>query len=330
MKIGVLTSSRADYGIYLPLLNRLKIHESFELEVIAFGMHLQKNQGYTLNQIMQDQYKKVHQIGSMPVNDEVIDIAAGYGQMAKDFATFWAENSFDWVLALGDRWEMSAAVQASLPYEIKIAHIHGGETTLGAIDNIYRHQISLASRLHFTATEQFSQRVLELIGGNIGIHTVGSISLEDLFAVQLPLWSSVKEEFNIPFDEFILVTFHPESVSSEENNSYVKIVQDVLLSLIEDHNILITKANSDALGSLYNNMFLHLELKEPDKIRLVDALGKWNYFSALKNSKILVGNSSSGIIEAASFCKWVINVGDRQKGRLRSSNTIDVQFWFKW
>ena len=209
MKIGVLTSSRADYGIYLPLLNRLKIHESFDLEVIAFGMHLQKNQGYTLNQIMQDQYKKVHQIGSMPVNDEVIDIAAGYGQMAKDFATFWAENSFDWVLALGDRWEMSAAVQASLPYEIKIAHIHGGETTLGAIDNIYRHQISLASRLHFTATEQFSQRVLELIGGNIGIHTVGSISLEDLFAVQLPLWSSVKEEFNIPFDEFILVTFHP-------------------------------------------------------------------------------------------------------------------------
>ena len=326
MKIGVLTSSRADYGIYLPLLNKFKKEELFELEIIAFGMHLQEEQGLTIRQIDQDSYKKVHRVSSMPAKDDVKDIAYGYGQIIIDFAEFWSNNRFDWVLALGDRWEMSAAVQASIPYELKIAHIHGGETTLGAIDNIYRHQISLASKLHFTAAEEFSKRVCEVIGEDTGIYTVGSISLEEISEVQLPEWSEVRERFDISFDQFILVTFHPESVSSNENIKYAQIAYEVLLTLSDFHNILITKANSDALGSFYNKAFRQLELKRPEKVKLVDSLGKWNYFSALRNCEFVLGNSSSGIIEAASYGKWVINVGDRQKGRLRSDNIIDVSY----
>ena len=326
MKVGVLSSSRADYGIYLPLLNRIKESRLFELEVIAFGMHLQEEQGFTVLQIERDGYKKVHRVSSMPAKDEVKDIAKGYGQIVIDFAEFWSKNSFDWILALGDRWEMSAAVQASIPYEIRIAHIHGGETTLGALDNIYRHQISLASRLHFTAAEEFSMRVCELIGEDRGIHTVGSISLEELSTAKLPQWSTVQERFDIPFDEFILVTFHPESVSSAENYTFSKLAYESLLRLSNKHNILITKANSDALGSLYNEAFRQLESEKPTKVKLVDALGKWNYFSAMKQCHFVLGNSSSGIIEAASFGKRVINVGDRQKGRLRNENTIDVAF----
>jgi GDP/UDP-N,N'-diacetylbacillosamine 2-epimerase (hydrolysing) len=326
MKVGVLTSSRADYGIYLPLLNRIKESRLFELEIIAFGMHLQEEQGFTIRQINQDGYNKVHRVSSMPVKDEVKDIAKGYGQVIIDFAEFWSENTFDWILALGDRWEMSAAVQASIPYEIKIAHIHGGETTLGALDNIYRHQISLASRLHFTAAQEFSKRVSELVGNDQGVYPVGSISLEELSNAELPLWSTVQERFEIPFDEFILVTFHPESVSSKENITFAEIAYETLLTLTNHHNILITKANSDALGSLYNGAFRQLESEKPTKVKLVDALGKWNYFSALNQCDLVLGNSSSGIIEAASFGKWVINVGARQKGRLRNANTIDVPF----
>lgn len=326
MKLGVLTSSRADYGIYLPLLEKLKHDNRFNLELIAFGMHLQKAQGYTYEDILNDNHSQVYAVGTMPEEDSVSHIARGYGQMVMDFSIFWAQNSFDCVLALGDRWEMSAAVQASIPFEIPIAHIHGGETTLGAIDNIYRHQITLASSLHFTATEEFSKRVSEIIGHGKGVYTVGSISLENLETSPLPSWESVQKDFDIAFDDFILVTFHPESVGAKRNQDLANTAFRVLESLALEQNVLITKANSDAMGSLFNEAFCDLENQYPARIKVVSALGKWRYFSAMKQSKFILGNSSSGIIEAASFGKWVVNVGDRQKGRLRNENVIDVPF----
>ena len=326
MKIGVLTSSRADYGIYLPLLDKLKYDKRFQLEIIVFGMHLQKSQGYTIDQIIKDSFEVIHKVGEMPESDGVIDISKGYGNMIVAFAEFWSKNKYDVVLALGDRWEMSAAVQASIPFEVKIGHIHGGETTLGATDNIYRHQITLASTFHFTAAEAFSERVISIMGSDKNVHTVGSISLEDIEQVQLPNWNSVKEEFNIPFDDFILVTFHPESVGSSMNKHYTSVISDVLEVLIKKHNVLVTKANSDAMGSLFNDSFQQLQEEYPKKIKLVSVLGKLNYFKSMENCEFMIGNTSSGIIEAASFGKYVVNVGDRQKGRLRNDNIHDVQF----
>lgn len=326
MKIGVLTSSRADYGIYLPLLNKLKFDQRFQLEIIAFGMHLQKSQGNTVDQITQEGYQVIHKVGKMPESDGVVDISKGYGNMIVSFAEFWSKNKYDVVLALGDRWEMSAAVQASIPFEVKIGHIHGGETTLGANDNIYRHQITLASTFHFTAAAVFSERVISILGSDKNVHTVGSISLEDINQLQLPSWDSVKEEFDIPFDDFILVTFHPESVGASMNKHYASVISDVLEILAKEHNVLVTKANSDALGSLFNDCFKQLQEEYPQKLKLVSALGKLNYFKAMEKCDFMLGNTSSGIIEAASFGKYVVNVGNRQKGRLRNENVKDVQF----
>ena len=326
MKIGVLTSSRADYGIYLPLLNKLKFDQRFQLEIIAFGMHLQKSQGNTVDQITQEGYQVIHKVGKMPESDGVVDISKGYGNMIVSFAEFWSKNKYDVVLALGDRWEMSAAVQASIPFEVKIGHIHGGETTLGATDNIYRHQITLASTFHFTAAAVFSERVISILSSDKNVHTVGSISLEDINQLQLPSWDSVKEKFDIPFDDFILVTFHPESVGASMNQHYANVISDVLVILVKEHNVLVTKANSDAMGSLFNDCFQQLQEEYPQKLKLVSALGKLNYFKALEKCGFMLGNTSSGIIEAASFGKYVVNVGDRQKGRLRNENVIDVQF----
>lgn len=326
MKIGVLTSSRADYGIYLPLLDKLKFNQRFQLEIIAFGMHLQKIQGNTVDQITKDSFEVIHKVGEMPERDNVVDISTGYGNMIVSFAEFWSENKYDVVLALGDRWEMSAAVQASIPFEVKIAHIHGGETTLGATDNIYRHQITLASTYHFTAAEAFSERVISILGSNKNVHTVGSISLENINKLNLPSWDSVKERFDIPFDDFILVTFHPESMGASMNKHYAGVISNVLKTLVKEHNILITKANSDAMGSLFNDRFQQLQVKYSRKTKLVSALGKLNYFKAMDKCDFMLGNTSSGIIEAASFGKYVVNVGDRQKGRLRNDNIHDVQF----
>lgn len=328
MKIGVLTSSRADYGIYLPLLEKMKADKRFQLEIIAFGMHLQNGQGNTINEITRGGYRVIHKVGVMPDKDSIVDIAKGYGSLVINFADFWSKNNFDIVLALGDRWEMSAAIQSSIPFELKIAHIHGGETTLGATDNIYRHQITLASAFHFTAAEVFSERVISILGSDKNVHTVGSISLEDIAKVQLPAWDSVKDRFDIPFDDFILVTFHPESIGVSNNKNNAKVIFKVLRSLSNDHNILITKANSDALGSILNDCFQRLQEMYPQKLKLISALGKLNYFKAMEQCAFMLGNTSSGIIEAASFGKWVINVGDRQKGRLRSDNVLDVPFQF--
>ena len=329
MKIGVLTSSRADYGIYLPLLDKLKLDQRFQLEIIAFGMHLQYSQGNTIDQIIKDGFDVIHKVGEMPEKDGVIDISKGYGNLIISFAEFWSKNKYDIVLALGDRWEMSAAVQASIPFEIKIGHIHGGETTLGATDNIYRHQITLASTYHFTAAEVFSERVSSILGSDKNVHTVGSISLEDIDKLQLPSWDSVKEGFDISFDDFILVTFHPESVGAFMNKHYASVISDVLKILVKEHNVLVTKANSDAMGSLFNDCFQQLHEEYPQKLKLVSALGKLNYFKAMEKCDFMLGNTSSGIIEAASFGKYVVNVGDRQKRRLRNDNVVDVQFDFK-
>jgi len=326
MKIGVLTSSRADYGIYFPLLEKLKVDKRIELEIIVFGMHLQADQGNTVNEIKADGYDVLLKVGAMPEKDSVPDISLGYGDLVVNFAKFWSEKKFDIVFALGDRWEMSAAVQASIPFELKIAHIHGGETTLGAIDNIYRHQITLASTYHFTAADVFSERVISILGSNKNVHTVGSISLEDIDKIQLPSWDFVKDRFDIPFDNFILVTFHPESVGTSNNKIYAEIVFDTLKTLTKKNNILVTMANSDAMGSLFNDGFQRLQEECPRKFKLVSALGKHNYFAAMKQSSFMLGNTSSGILEAASFRKWVINVGDRQKGRLRNDNVLDVSF----
>jgi GDP/UDP-N,N'-diacetylbacillosamine 2-epimerase (hydrolysing) len=326
MKIGVLTSSRADYGIYKPLLDKLKADSQVSIHLIAFGMHIQSSQGNTLSIVESDGYENLSIIGCMPENDAVYDIAKGYASIVSSFVDFWDSNSFDIVFALGDRWEMSAAVQASIPFQIRLAHIHGGETTLGAIDNLYRHQITLASKVHFTASQEFSNRVEEMVGSSENVFTTGSISIDDLANLSLPAWPSVQKKFQIPFEKFILVTIHPESVKVEMNQDFALISFEVLSEIAKTNNILITRANSDALGSLYNKQFERLQVLCPGKVRLVESLGKLNYFKAMQQCEFMLGNTSSGIIEGASFKKWVINIGERQKGRLRSKNTIDVSF----
>lgn len=326
MKIGVLTSSRADFGIYKPLLRKLVKDPRFSVEIIAFGMHLQSNQGNTIEMIISEGYKVVHRIGSMPTGDEINDIVIGYGELISDFSAFWNSNTYDLVFCLGDRWEMSAAVQSGIFFEVAFAHFCGGETTLGAIDNVFRHQISLASQFHFTTAKQFSQRVIEVVGTGDKVFSVGSISVENLSNETLPDWYAVKDKFNIPFDKFILVTIHPESVGASRNKLLAKCAFNVLESILKKYCLLITKSNSDAMGSLFNEAFQILERKNPTKVKVVSALGRENYFSAIKQSEFLIGNSSSGLVEAASFKKWVINIGDRQKGRFRNNNVIDSIF----
>lgn len=326
MRIGVLTSSRADYGIYLPLLLKLKADPFFELEIIAFGTHLSKFNGFTITEIEQNEYNTVHKISSLLSNDDEQSIATSYGLTTLKFADFWQSNKYDLVFCLGDRFEMSAAVQAGIPFGVKFAHIHGGEITLGAIDNVYRHQITLASTIHFTATDIFSRKVSDILGNTQNVYSVGSLSLDGIEEFH-PLRKSIFfEKLKIPIQEFALVTFHPETIDTNLNKAYATEMRLALSEIAVNLFIVITMPNADTVGSVYRSEIEKLKREFPNRFLCVENFGKVNYFNAMYYSKVLVGNTSSGIIEAASFGKFVINVGDRQKGRLQSNNIIDVKF----
>ena len=326
MKIGILTSSRADFGIYHSLINELNNDKNFITEIIVFGSHTQEHHDNTVNEIKSTFRNKILLVEGMPLNDTQFDISNGYGKLVLSFSNFWNRNKYDIVFALGDRFEMSAAVQASIPFEVKIAHIHGGETTIGSTDNIYRHQISLASKIHFTSNNDALLRLNNILDNKKYIYNVGSLSLDNLKSLILPEWNLIIEKFKIPNKPYVLITFHPETVGLARNIKYLKILEETLLELSDHIHLIITLANADSLGSLYRELVFKIKKIKPKKISIVYSFGKLNYFSAIKNAKFLLGNSSSGIIEAASFQKYAINVGDRQKGRTRSKNIIDVPF----
>lgn len=326
MKIGVLTSSRADFGIYLPLLSKLKSDQFFELEIISFGTHLSKSHGFTVTEIEKEGFSIIHKISNLISNDDEQSISTSYGITILKFADFWAQNKFDLVFCLGDRFEMSAAVQAAIPFGVKFAHLHGGETTLGAIDEIYRHQITLASKLHFTATEKFCQKVVTIKGDVTDVYNVGSLSIDSIEEFRPISKSIFYNKFNISEEDFALITFHPETVAKEKNEAFANEMRNALCQIASKLFLVISMPNADTMGSVYRNQLFHLIKDIPDRVLLIENFGKENYFNAMHYSKVIIGNSSSGIIEAASFGKYVINVGDRQKGRLSSKNIINAKF----
>ncbi len=328
IRIGILTSSRADYGIYLPLLKRFLEDNEISFELIVFGTHLSKFHGYTINNIIADGFKVSKTIDSLLISDSPNSIASSYSLTALKFSDFWShyQKEFDLIFALGDRFEMAAAVAASIPFGIKIAHLHGGETTLGAIDNIYRHSITLASSIHFVSAEPFVNRIIEIKGDSKNIYNIGSISLENLNNLKLLTTQEFYEKWNINLDiPTILITVHPETVEYKFNTQNSKEIATAIIELALKYQVLITMPNADTSGSIFRDKFKEIA-KNNNKIKLVENLGTQSYFSAMHFCKLLIGNTSSGIIEAASFGKFVLNIGERQMGRLASKNVVNIPF----
>lgn len=327
MKIGVLTSSRADFGIYLPLLKELKVNPFFELELIVFGTHLSRYHGYTIQQIIDEGFDPTYQIQQMMLTDEVNSVATSYALTSLKFAEFWEKHKFDCVLCLGDRFEMAAAVAAGIPYNIFFAHIHGGETTLGAIDNIYRHSITLASKWHFVAAEVFKERVKEITGTDENCIVTGSLSLINLHQMKLLSIEEFHAKWNIDLTKpSILITLHPETVAFDRNKKFASEAFKAFKTLSTDFQLIITMPNADTSGTVYRSAFEILKQYNPEKVFLIENFATQSYFSCMNHVGLLIGNSSSGIIESASFGRYIINVGDRQKGRLSSDNTCHIPF----
>lgn len=323
MKVGVLTSSRADYGIYQPLLRKLNKDPFFETEVIAFGTHLLERYGRTVDRIYEDGFIVTEISGTMSQGDLPDNIANSMAATMKAFGDLYSRNHYDLIFALGDRYEMFSAVAATAPFNIPVAHIHGGETTLGAIDNAFRHSITSFSKYHFTSHDLYRNRVIEISGGNEHVYTVGALSIDNLRQIQLLEVPEFKETYGIDLSiPTILFTFHPETVKFERNKAYITEILNALREL-DLYQIIVTMPNADTMGLMIRDEIIGAKAYIPQMI-IVESFGSLGYLSAMKHCSFMLGNTSSGFVEASFFSKPVINLGERQRGRIMTQNIFSV------
>ncbi|MBC7448000.1 MAG: UDP-N-acetylglucosamine 2-epimerase (hydrolyzing) [Hymenobacteraceae bacterium] len=324
MRIGVLTSSRADYGIYRPLLQALQADGGFDVRLFVFGTHLSPYHGLTVRQIEADNLAPiVERIESLVLADSPEAIGVAMGLTTMRFSAVWARwaAELDLVLALGDRYEMFAAVAAGVPFGLRVAHLHGGETTLGAIDNVFRHSLTLMARIHFASTARHAARVAELVGATAAIFDVGALSLSNLLTVPLLTTEEFRGRFGVDMARpTVLVTFHPETVAFERNREYIRELVAALEAIPEQ--VLITMPDADTLGSVIRAALEAFVGRAGGRAVAVESLGTQGYFSAMRHCTYLIGNTSSGIIEAASLGRYVLDLGDRQAGRDAGPNVL--------
>lgn len=323
-KICFVTGSRADYGLLYHLMKKVKIDKKLELQIIVTGMHLSSKFGYTYREIEKD-FKINKKIDLALSSDSSIGISKSMGLAQISFAEVYDDLKPDIVLVLGDRYEIFSAVSAAMIARIPIAHLHGGETTEGAFDEAIRHSITKMSHLHFTATNEYRKRVIQLGENPSKVFNVGATGIENIKKNNL----LSKREFEISinrklFSKNILITFHP--VTLEENTAKHQF-KELLKAIDELKNtfFIFTKANSDTGGRIINKMIDEYVDKNFEKSVLFTSLGQSKYLSALKHVDIVVGNSSSGIIEAPSFKTATLNIGDRQKGRIMADSILNCK-----
>jgi GDP/UDP-N,N'-diacetylbacillosamine 2-epimerase (hydrolysing) len=320
-KICVVTGTRAEYGLLYWLMKEINANKDLELQVIVTGMHLSEEFGNTYQQIEKDGFTINKKVDLSLKSDTELEISKSMGIGMIGFADAFNELQPELLVVLGDRFEIFSAVSAAMVAKIPVAHLHGGETTEGVFDESIRHSITKMSHLHFTATEIYRNRVIQLGEHPRRVFNVGGLGIENIY--KLKLLSKNEFEKSIDFklgDKNILVTYHP--VTLEKSTSKVQF-QALLDSINELKNtkIIFTKANSDTDGRVINDMIDNYVAQHDNTISFT-SMGQLNYLSALQLMDAVVGNSSSGLLEAPSFKIGTIDIGDRQKGRIKASSVI--------
>lgn len=321
-KVCVVTGTRAEYGLLYWLLKEIEADKEFELQLIVTGMHLSPEFGLTYKEI-EKEFKIDKKIEMLLSSDTSVSISKSMGLAQISFAEAYDELKPDIVVVLGDRYEIFSATSAAMIARIPIVHLHGGETTEGAFDESIRHSITKISHLHFTATEEYRNRVIQLGEYPSRVFNVGGLGIENIKRLKL----LTKEEFekSIEFKlnkKNILVTFHPVTLENSTAQEQFQELLDVIDELKET-NIIFTKANSDTDGRIINQMIDEYVTKNFEKSVQFTSLGQLRYLSALQFVDAVVGNSSSGLLEVPSFKIGTINIGDRQKGRIKADSVID-------
>lgn len=322
-KLCVITGSRAEYGLLRPLIEKIKKDKDVELQLIVTGMHLDHHFGLTYKEIEQDGYKIDRKIAMELNGDTSEDICKSMGIVMMGFGETYASLRPDIVIVLGDRYEIFAAASAAMISQIPIAHIHGGEITQGAYDDCMRHAISKMSYLHFTSTEVYRQRVIQLGESPNRVYHVGALGVENIKQIKLLSQKALEAELQFRLgDCSVLVTFHPVTLENHTASTQFENLLEAL-EAFKNLKIIFTQSNADTGGRIINQMIQRYVLNHPEKAAAFTSLGSLKYLSLMKYSTVVIGNSSSGIIEAPALKIPSVNIGDRQKGRIKADSVID-------
>lgn len=320
--ITVLTATRAEYGLLSPIIHALKACGSFEVRVVVTGAHLSPEFGLTYREIEKEGIEIDRKIEILLSSDTPSAISKSMGMALIGFADYFAERRPDALVVLGDRYETLSVCCAAMNARIPIIHLYGGETTEGAVDEVIRHAITKLSYLHLTSTEEYRKRVIQLGESPDRVFTVGAIGIENAMKKKLLSKQELADSLGLALERpYAVITFHPVTL---ENNSAKQQCRELLkaLDIHPEMDYIITKANADADGRIINKMLDDYSLTH-DNVSVYESLGAVRYLSAVKYACMAIGNSSSGLLEVPSFKIPTVNIGDRQKGRLKAASVID-------
>ncbi|WP_339799109.1 UDP-N-acetylglucosamine 2-epimerase [Paenibacillus sp. FSL R5-0744] len=321
-KICIVTGTRAEYGLLFRIMKEIQADNDLDLQLIATGMHLSPEFGLTYKQIEEDGFIINEKIEMLLSSDTPVAIAKSMGIATLGFAEAFQRLKPDILVLLGDRFEMLSAAQTALVMRIPVAHISGGELTEGAIDESIRHSLTKMSHVHFTANEEYTRRVIQLGEKPDRVFNVGDLGVENIRKMSFLSKQELQEFFGWNIEKLFLVTFHSTTLEVETAEEQM----DNLLSAFEffpDYKIVFTKSNADTDGRRINELIDEYSASNPERVKSFFSLGQLRYLSTMKYCNLVIGNSSSGIIEAPALVKPTINIGDRQKGRLKASSIID-------
>ena len=320
--VTVVTVGRSDFGIYLPVLNRIRREPGLRLRLVASGAHVSGLYGRTADAVREQGFAIDQEVHMLLADDHPEAVAQSLGIGVLGFAQAFAAERPELLLLLGDRFEMFAAAAAAVPLRIPTAHIHGGEVTHGAIDEAFRHSISKCSHLHFVSTREHGDRLVRMGEEPWRVTVSGAPSLDNVAAMELPSFAELAARYDLPDEPPVLVTFHPVTLQCDQVEAQVAELLAALESLTRP--LVFTAPNADTYGRIVADRLRQFVAAEPRRRRYVENLGTRNYFGLMRHAAAMVGNSSSGIIEAASFELPVVNIGLRQSGRPASANVVHV------
>ena len=324
MNLAVITSSRSEYDLLSNILLKLEDDADVKLDVIASGAHVSNEFGYTVDAIRKHHYKNIYEIDILQSGNDRKTMAKSIAKGIELFSEKLSELKPDALLLLGDRFETFAAATSAKTIGVPIIHFSGGDTTEGAIDNEYRHAISLMSNLHFVKLLEHQEKLKSFGLPSEEIHIIGSLSIENSLNYKKMSLKEINQKFNISIKSpFSLVTFHPVTAASDSIENDI----DVFLSALKDLSALdhlITAANEDFGGEAFNLAIRKFEA-ENEHVSFVESLSKDAYFSLMSCAKVMIGNTSSGLLESGNFKLPVVNITPRQNGRMRNVNVLDVQ-----
>lgn len=322
-ELAIVTSTRAEYGLLKPIINFLRKYENdeFKCSLIVTGTHLSNKHGLTINEIKEDGLRIDHIIEINLENDNPIDIGVNIATAIVNFSKLFYESSFERLLILGDRYEIFATAIAAINNRMQILHLYGGDTTEGALDEVYRHSITKMSYYHFVSNEESYRRVIQLGESPTRVFNYGSTGIDNI--LNLEMYDKEYLSVNLGLDikkDIALVTYHPTTMQNECLMEISFLIE--ALKMFSNIEFVITKSNSDQGGDLINSQLIEAT-KVYKNLHLFDSLGVKKYLSVMKISKFVIGNSSSGLLETPSFGIPTINIGDRQKGRLQCRSIIN-------